>query len=267
MKEENAKILIVDDEENILKALKRLLRAEPYEIYTASTPEESIAMCSEQSFDVILSDYRMPSMNGTDMFRLIQDKLPDSIKIIISGYTDMDIILDALNQEYVDKYILKPWNEENLKIEIEKSLAHLNLIKCNHKLQQEIVHQNKKLKKVNEKLEELVAKRTRTLNIKNQALMISQSVLNKIPLPIIGVDGTMMVVLVNNAAEVRFPYIVIGEKWPVSDMISIMQSTIEENQIKVIENSEFTDGIVKIIFTPMGNLRNGVILTFISDFN
>lgn len=265
MKTEKAKILLVDDEKNVLKSLKRMLRLEPYEIQITTNPQEAIELTKTERFDVIIGDYRMPGMNGAEMFFQINKKAPDTIKIILSGYADIDIITDALNQEYINKYILKPWNEENLKLELEKSIEHSKLVNTNKELHQKIIIQNEELKKINENLEYLVQKRTRKLELQNKALRISQIILDNIPVPVIGVDPDLMVVLTNKIAHKEFPQKIPGDKLKTQKLINLIEETDKSRIRTQTSITEISDKYPNVIVIPMEGNEKGFLITFLPD--
>ncbi|MGD9209653.1 MAG: response regulator [Desulfobacteraceae bacterium] len=204
MPESNHIVLCVDDEKNILSAMKRLLRKETFRLLTCSSGEEALSLMAENDVHVVISDQRMPKMNGTEFLRLVKDKYPDVIRIILTGYTDVDSITESINEGHIYKFFLKPWNDQNLKLEIRQALEQFDLIKANRQLHEKILKQNEELRAMNENLEELVRERTQSLEIQNQALQISHSILEDLPLPIIGVSAEKMVVLINQAAQRLF---------------------------------------------------------------
>lgn len=201
MSESSHTVLCVDDEQNILNAMKRLLRKENFLLLTCSSGEEALVLMAENDVHVVISDQRMPKMNGTEFLRLVKETYPDVIRIILTGYTDVDSITESINEGHIYKFFLKPWNDQNLKLEIRQALEQFDLIKANRQLHQKILRQNEELRSMNENLEEMVRERTQSLEIQNHALQISHSILEDLKLPIIGVSAEKMVVLINQAAQ------------------------------------------------------------------
>ncbi|RJX26231.1 MAG: response regulator [Desulfurivibrio sp.] len=120
---EQVKILLVDDEPNVLRALKRLFIDEDYEIITAASGEEGLSMLEkEYPVQLILSDYQMPSMDGVDFLKRVCQKWPQTIRIVLSGYADMATIVAALNEGQIYKFIAKPWDDNELKVTIAKAI-------------------------------------------------------------------------------------------------------------------------------------------------
>ena len=194
-------VLCVDDEENILSSLRRLLRREPYRLLTASSGAQGLEILSRNEVDIVVSDQRMPDMSGTDFLKQVKTLYPDVTRIILTGYTDVDSITEAINEGHIYKFFLKPWNDSHLMLEIRQALEQHKLIKANTTLHATVVKQNQDLQMVNENLERIVAQRTQALEIQNQALQLSHAILEDLPWPILGVSSDMMIVLANNAAQ------------------------------------------------------------------
>ncbi len=135
MNENRHTVLCVDDEKIILKALKRLLRKEDYRILTASSGEEGLKVMEENDVHMVISDQRMPEMNGTEFLAALKIKYPDVIRIMLSGYTEVDSITESINKGHIYKFLLKPWNDHNLKLEIKQALEQYDLIQANKKLE------------------------------------------------------------------------------------------------------------------------------------
>ena len=131
-------VLIVDDEVNILRSLQRLLRKEPYELLVAATPEEGLSLVEKQPPTLIISDYVMPDQNGLEFLRKAKGISADSVAIILSGYADLDAIVEALNKGEIYHYITKPWDDNLLKIEIKKSLDQWALLKRQREMDQNL---------------------------------------------------------------------------------------------------------------------------------
>ena len=157
------KILFVDDEENILRSLKRLFLDENYEVFTATNGNEGLKLLEEHKFSLILSDYRMPEMNGVDFLKLAKEKSPDTIRIILTGFADVSVAISAINEGEVYKFIEKPWEGENLKVQIKRAVEHFSLITERKDLLEKIKEQNKELKRWNETLEKRVEEKTTEL--------------------------------------------------------------------------------------------------------
>ncbi|WP_375739671.1 EAL domain-containing protein [Pseudomonas boanensis] len=120
-------LLLIDDEENILRALTRVLRRDGYQILTASRAQDAFTLLAKHNVQVILSDQRMPEMNGTEFFSLVKDLYPDTVRIVLSGYTDLKSVTDAINQGAIYKFLTKPWDDEQLRAAIAQAFLHHSL--------------------------------------------------------------------------------------------------------------------------------------------
>jgi EAL domain-containing protein (putative c-di-GMP-specific phosphodiesterase class I)/CheY-like chemotaxis protein len=112
-------LLLVDDEKNILSALTRLLRRDGYRILTATGPAEAFELLATHEVQVIVSDQRMPEMSGTEFFSKVKDMYPNTTRMILSGYTDLKSVTEAINHGAIYKFITKPWDDEALRKDVE----------------------------------------------------------------------------------------------------------------------------------------------------
>jgi len=132
-------ILVVDDEKNVLNAIKRIFR--PYELInciTTTDPFEALKIVDEKNIDLIITDQRMPGLTGIELLKMIAIRHPEIIKIILSAYSDLNVILQAINEVGVYKFILKPWNNEDFLLTVIRALEWKELIGKNKSLQEEI---------------------------------------------------------------------------------------------------------------------------------
>lgn len=143
-----AKILIVDDEENILNALSRLFRREDYQIFTADSGEEGLNVLDQNKVDLIISDLKMPSMNGIEFFARAKEKNPDALRIMLTGHADLKSVLDAIDRGEVYRFLLKPWNNEELKVAVKQALEFYQVQKENKTLVRTVKKQNELLNKL-----------------------------------------------------------------------------------------------------------------------
>lgn len=194
-------VLCVDDEKNILSALRRLLRKENYDLLTASSAQEALSMLESHTVHLVMADQRMPEMSGTELFEKIRDNYPDVIRIVLTGYTEIDAITGAINKGNIYKFFLKPWNDETLILEIRKALDQYDLIQLNRELTTTITRKNEELKRANDTLEQKVKERTHQLELRNQALELSRTILDQLPYPVIGIDNEGFIVMVNQQAS------------------------------------------------------------------
>jgi response regulator RpfG family c-di-GMP phosphodiesterase len=106
-------LMIVDDEEQILKMLARLFRSE-FRVVTANGGQEGLKKFDEERPELVLSDQRMAGMTGIEMLKTIAEKEPGTVRILITGYSDIDAVIEAVNRKLLDRYVTKPWNNDEL---------------------------------------------------------------------------------------------------------------------------------------------------------
>lgn len=228
-------VLCVDDEAFILNALKRLLRKENYTLLTAGSAQEALALLSTRKVQVVVSDQRMPKMDGVTFLKKVKEAYPDIVRITLTGYTDVDSIREAINQGHIYKFLLKPWNDDNLILEIRQALQQYELVNDNRLLNQKVLAQNEELKRLNEHLESLVKERTEELQIRNQVLELEQAILAGLPYPIIGVSEDGVIVMTNAALEDFFgPALVFQVGKSLQDyfpgeVVRIIQQSLADN--------------------------------------
>jgi len=137
-------VLYIDDEPHNLTAFKAAFRRD-YNIYLAESAEEGRQILDTHDIQVILSDQRMPVMTGIEFFQSILNTHPEPIRILITGYTDVNAVIDAINLGQVYKYLTKPWNENDIRIFIDKAFEVFRLRKENAELTSKLLDANKKL--------------------------------------------------------------------------------------------------------------------------
>ena len=264
-------VLLVDDEEGILHSLKRLLRKEGYRLLTASSGSKGLKVLEKNDVHLVISDQRMPQMSGTEFFAKVKERYPDTIRIVLTGYTDVDSITESINKGHIYKFFLKPWNDQSLKLEINQALDQYDLIQANKRLHEKVMEQNEELKKINENLETLVKERTMELEIQNQALELSREILEDLALPIIGVSAEGVIALINREAKslsINGNDIEIGRE--IDDYFSPkvkekIVSTLETDTTQTIKDYQVSEITYDIDVTPLsGRFRGkGVILSLI----
>lgn len=156
-------VLLVDDEESILNSLRRLLREQPYDLLLATSGEQALAIMAEKPVDLIVSDARMPGMDGAALLARVYSLYPDTTRILLTGYADLETIVKAINQGHVHRYIAKPWTDEELVLTLRQSLAFQFSERERQRLEQLTQRQNDELKSLNATLEKRVLARTAEL--------------------------------------------------------------------------------------------------------
>jgi putative nucleotidyltransferase with HDIG domain len=163
-------VLFVDDEVNILKALQRLLRVEDMNVLCASRASEALELLEKHPAQVVVTDQRMPEMSGVDFLAQVRDRHPDMVRMMLTGYTEMNVAVDAINRGEIYRLITKPWNDDELRATVRQAFDHADLKAEIKRLNQITREQNFKLQDMNRNLEGKVRDRTKQLAEKHQQL-------------------------------------------------------------------------------------------------
>lgn len=164
-----AKILFVDDEQEILNAFKRALRRD-FDLTLHSSALEAIEYLQKNSVDIIVSDMRMPEMDGAEFLAKAKTIAPDSVRILITGFSEMEATIRAINEGQIYSYIAKPWDNEQLKLLLRQAASHRMLEQEKVRLTQALMVKNEALNQLNDTLEKKVEERTKALKIKHDKL-------------------------------------------------------------------------------------------------
>jgi response regulator RpfG family c-di-GMP phosphodiesterase len=165
------KVLFVDDEENILKSLKRLLVDEEIEILTATSGEQGLDLLRDtEDVGLIVSDQRMPGLSGADFLRQSREIAPDTLRIMLTGYADINATIDAINKGGAYRYISKPWDDEEMIQIIRDAVRQCRLISENKRLSALVRKQNEELKEWNGNLKGRVLEQTAAVRIRSDEL-------------------------------------------------------------------------------------------------
>lgn len=156
-------ILLVDDEEDIGAALARLLRRDGYRILRAKSGQDALALLTENEVGVVISDQRMPEMTGVEFLTQVKELYPHTIRIVLSGYADLEAVMDAINRGAIYKFFNKPWDNEVLRAEVLEAFRHYELILEKEHLVMEIQSANNMLAQVNLEWEAAVEHRDRQI--------------------------------------------------------------------------------------------------------
>jgi response regulator RpfG family c-di-GMP phosphodiesterase len=165
-------LLLVDDEKAITRALNRLFRKEGYQILTAGSGSEGLEILEQKNDQVsmIISDQRMPVMNGAQFLEKAKTICPEAIRYLLTGYSDMEAVIQAVNKGEIHRYLTKPWNDEDLLLQVRLSLEHYELLADNRRLTALTAAQNAELSELNKNLERKVEARTRQIIQQNERL-------------------------------------------------------------------------------------------------
>jgi len=163
-------LLFVDDEANILSSLKRLFRPLGYTILTATSGKEGLEILKQNEVDLIISDMRMPEMDGAEFLKQAAQQWPDTVRILLTGYADMTSTITAINEGRIYKYISKPWEDNDITLSVKHALEQKKLEKERDRLLELTRKQNAELQDLNANLEDKVTARTEELRQTMQQL-------------------------------------------------------------------------------------------------
>lgn len=197
-------LLLVDDEDSILSSLKRTLRREAYRILTATGGRAGLDELARHRVDVIVSDQRMPDMSGVEFLRQAKELYPDTVRMVLSGYSDLQSITDAINEGAIYKFLSKPWDDDMLKAEIDEAFQRKQLHDENRRLNQQVRTTNAELIRLNAQLQEALEAQRRRTALGESALATIQEIVNCLPVPLLGIDPEGLLVFANADATRRF---------------------------------------------------------------
>lgn len=167
-----ATLLCVDDEPNILSALRRLFRPLGYKVLTAPSGAAGLdVLAAEERVDLIISDMRMPEMDGARFLELVRERRPDTIRLLLTGYSDVTSILAAINRGEIYRYITKPWDDNDILLVVRHALERRALEQEKARLEALTRDQNAQLISLNAGLEATVAERTAELRASHDAIV------------------------------------------------------------------------------------------------
>ncbi|MCA1860473.1 response regulator [Janthinobacterium sp. HSC-3S05] len=197
-------LLLVDDEPNILASLKRLLRRDGYHILTANGGQEGLDVLASHAVDVIVSDQRMPGMLGADFLRKAKLLRPQTIRIMLSGYTELQAVTDAVNEGAIFKFLTKPWEDHQLREHIAEAFRLKGIDDDNVRLNAQLRDANQALAAANAAMQALVRQQQHQISRDEVSLGIARELLQFLPLPVIGLDEDGMIAFINAAAANLF---------------------------------------------------------------
>jgi response regulator RpfG family c-di-GMP phosphodiesterase len=172
-------ILFVDDEANILSSLKRLFRPLGYQIYTAESGANGLEIMQQHTIDLVVSDMRMPEMNGAQFLEKVREKWPDTVRILLTGYAEISSTIDAINKGQIYRYVSKPWEDNDITLTIKHALLQKSLEREKLRLEELTRKQNEELKDLNANLEAKVLARTEEVRQTMSFLEVAHEKLKK----------------------------------------------------------------------------------------
>ena len=160
------RIMIVDDEPNILSSLMRALRPEKdWEVETDEVVDEALKRIQTANFELVISDYRMPEMSGVEFLSEVRKIQPEAMRLILSGFTDLDALLGAINEAEIYRFICKPWDDFDLISTLKNALAHRGVLVENRRLADQVRQQQEELSNRKTALEKLSERHPKLVEI------------------------------------------------------------------------------------------------------
>ena len=170
-----ATLLCVDDEPNILSSLRRLFRSNGYRVLTAEGGAAGIQVLEKEAVDVIISDMRMPEMNGAQFMIKVRERWPDTMRLLLTGQSEIQSIQEAINGGEIYRYITKPWVDDDMLLVVRHALERRQLVQDKQRLEALTLQQNAELKALNQSLEAKVEARTRLLKVEHEATVAANN--------------------------------------------------------------------------------------------
>jgi response regulator RpfG family c-di-GMP phosphodiesterase len=186
-------ILCVDDEPNILSSLRRALRNPQYRVLTAPGGHEAIAIMEAAPADLVISDMRMPGMDGAQLLGQIRRRWPRTMRILLTGYADVDSTIAAINEGQIYRYVNKPWDDGELQVTVAQALERLALEREKARLEALTQAQNEELRSFNAQLELRVEQRTAEVTQANDKLKRNYMTSIKVFANLIELRGSQLV--------------------------------------------------------------------------
>jgi signal transduction histidine kinase len=157
------RILFVDDDRAVLKSLKRLFHGEGLEVMTAENSAQALELLRRYPVQLVVSDQRMPGANGVEFLSQVRDRYPEVVRVLLTGYADLDAASGAINRGQVFRFLQKPWDDNDLRDAVYRALAYHDLRRENRRLLELTGRQNLELRELNSNLEAMVRERTQEL--------------------------------------------------------------------------------------------------------
>ncbi|MFN2362069.1 MAG: ATPase, T2SS/T4P/T4SS family [Marinobacter sp.] len=142
------RLLLVDDEPNILASLRRVFQRENYELLFASSGSEALRIMEKQPVELIMTDFMMLGMNGSELLKEVRERWPHTIRIMLTGHANTDAVMGSIKEGAVYRFILKPWNDDDIRLTIALALEQYELIQRTRALEQQTKKQHKDLETI-----------------------------------------------------------------------------------------------------------------------
>jgi FixJ family two-component response regulator len=193
-------LLLVDDEENVLNALVRVLRRDGYTLYIAKSVNQAFEILANNPIEVVLSDQRMPEKNGTVFLSEVKRSYPNTVRLMLSGYTEVGAVTEAINEGAIYKFLTKPWDDGQLRANIREAFHRFEIEAQNQRLHHEIEKVNADLLQLNHVLEQELHARNMRIRRDSSVACVMQEIIDHLPLGVLGIDTAGELVWMNKNA-------------------------------------------------------------------
>jgi PAS domain S-box-containing protein/diguanylate cyclase (GGDEF)-like protein len=203
-RERQRTLLLVGGDDQVLASLERLLRRDGYRTVTADSGAQGLQRLAEEPVDVIVSGQRMPGMTGVEFLRRAEALFPRTVRIVLSGATELQPITDAINDGAVCKFLTEPWDDEHLRGHIEEAFQQKELADENLRLASAVHTAHQELAEVSRRLQQLLKTQKDKSHREEISLVVARDLLDNIPAPVIGLDQDGMIAFANADAQNLF---------------------------------------------------------------
>ena len=197
-------LLLVDEETDVLNALRRLLQQDGYDILSAGSGEAGLHILHERTVDVILSEQRMSGMSGDEFLHQAKILQPDSVRMLLTGDLEIQSVARTVNKGAVYKFLTKPWDDDQLRATVAEAFVYKGLCDHNRHLAQTLAEANQNLFASNQHLQQLLEEKQYRIQLGEKVLKVLHEVTQLVPLPLLGVDDNGMIASANEAAQKLF---------------------------------------------------------------
>ncbi len=198
-------LLLLDDEENIITSLKRLFRRDGYRVLSANSAAAAFELLATNKVGVIMSDQRMPNMTGTEFLHRVKELYPDTIRIVLSGYTELQSVIESINEGSIYRFLTKPWDDDQLRAAIREAFRQQEMAQENIQLNDQFRDASWKLRQTNELLQELLTEKSARISRNEVMIGAAHEAFFRLPVPLLGVDDSGLLALSNARAQSLWP--------------------------------------------------------------
>lgn len=251
-------LLLVDDDPNLLVSLVRMLKKDGYDVHSAHSAREAFDILANHPIDVVLSDHRMPEMSGTEFLEEVKQVYPHTVRLVLSGFAELDSVTEAINRGAIYKYLTKPIDDQDLRANIREAFQRHDIEQQNNRLKIELEQANAELVQLNHILEQRVIERNDRIQRDNDFRHVIQEVFDNLPVGILGIDVSGDVMLINRVAAESLD---VGQGMAIGRSLLCLPTELSTAVEKFLDDAEqipvsFTLSIqnqaVKAALLPMG---------------